>query len=232
MKNKITVFGVLGEGFKLGLKNALSIICAVILWLLTIWVPYINVGTTIALCAIPVALAQGKTISPLFIFESKYRKLMGEFFLLVVFIYMAMIPLLLFLAVPAFVVGIAWSLAVYLLIDKGLAPGEALVKSNKLTYGYKWRIFGISVILSLIPMLCCCLIDMEDLIDGCVSGWIAVLIIVVCLLVHIWCCGCNAIIYRNLSADETCENADGNAQNATVEANIEAVAEPTEAAND
>lgn len=230
MKNKITVFGVLGEGFKLGLKNALSIICAVILWLLTIWVPYINVGTTIALCAIPVALAQGKTISPLFIFESKYRKLMGEFFLLVVFIYMAMIPLLLFLAVPAFVVGIAWSLAIYLLIDKGLAPGEALVKSNKLTYGYKWRIFGVSAVLVVVPLLSSCLSIAE--IDIASEIWFILLTLVVQLLVVVWSLGCNAIIYRNLSADETCENADGNAQNATVEANIEAVAEPTEAAND
>lgn len=206
MKNKITVFGVLGEGFKLGLKNALSIICAVILWLLTIWVPYINVGTTIALCAIPVALAQGKTISPLFIFESKYRKLMGEFFLLVVFIYMAMIPLLLFLAVPAFVVGIAWSLAIYLLIDKGLAPGEALVKSNKLTYGYKWRIFGVSAVLVVVPLLSSCLSIAE--IDIASEIWFILLTLVVQLLVVVWSLGCNAIIYRNLSIDETCEKAD------------------------
>ncbi len=200
MKNKITISSVLGEGLNIGLKNALSIICAIILWLLTIWVPYINVGTTIALCAIPVALAQGKTISPLFIFESKYRKMMGEFFLLAVFIYMAMIPLLIFLIVPAFVVGIAWSLAFYLLIDKGLTPGEALTTSNRLTYGYKWRIFGVSVVIAIVPVLLVCISSFVDNI------WLLLLTLVVELIVAVWSLGCNAVIYRNLSAEEPKEN--------------------------
>ncbi len=204
MKNKITISSVLGEGLNIGLKNALSIICAIILWLLTIWVPYINVGTTIALCAIPVALAQGKTISPLFIFESKYRKMMGEFFLLAVFIYMAMIPLLIFLIVPAFVVGIAWSLAFYLLIDKGLTPGEALTTSNRLTYGYKWRIFGVSVVIAIVPVLLVCISSFVDNIAD--SWWLLLLTLVVELIVAVWSLGCNAVIYRNLSAEEPKEN--------------------------
>ncbi len=204
MKNKITISSVLGEGLNIGLKNALSIICAIILWLLTIWVPYINVGTTIALCAIPVALAQGKTISPLFIFGSKYRKMMGEFFLLAVFIYMAMIPLLIFLIVPAFVVGIAWSLAFYLLIDKGLTPGEALTTSNRLTYGYKWRIFGVSVVIAIVPVLLVCISSFVDNIAD--SWWLLLLTLVVELIVAVWSLGCNAVIYRNLSAEEPKEN--------------------------
>jgi len=205
MKNKITISSVLGEGLNIGLKNALSILGAIVLWLLTLWVPYINVGTTIAICAIPVALAQGKTISPLFIFESKYRKMMGEFFLLAVFIYMAMIPLLIFLIVPAFVVGIAWSLAFYLLIDKGLAPGEALTTSNRLTYGYKWRIFGVSVVIAIVPLLLACI----SLLAGNVadSWWFLLLMLVIELLIAVWGLGCDAVIYRNLSAEEPKENA-------------------------
>ncbi len=205
MKNKITFSGVLGEGFQIGLKNALSIICAVALWILTIWVPYINVGTTIAICSIPVALAQGKTISPLFIFESKYRHLMGEFFLLVVFIYMAMIPLLLFLVVPAFVVGIAWSLAIYLLIDKRLSPTEALLKSNQLTYGYKWRIFGVSFVLAIVPLLFSCISVACPYATE--SVWYMLLSVVFQLIVVVWSLGCDAVIYRNLSAEETAEEA-------------------------
>lgn len=55
-QRKITVSSVLSEGIGLGLKNAPSLLGAVILWLLTIWIPYINVGTTIAIQTIPIEL--------------------------------------------------------------------------------------------------------------------------------------------------------------------------------
>lgn len=78
---KIEIIPVISEGFQIGMKNFVSIFVAVLLWLLTFWVPYINVGTTIAILSLPVALSKGEGIlSPLFIFESKYRRYMGEFF--------------------------------------------------------------------------------------------------------------------------------------------------------
>lgn len=79
---KITVTGVLSEGIGLGIKNAVSMLGATVLWLLTIWIPYLNVGTTIAMNTIPIELSKGKVISPLFIFDGKYRKYMGEYFTL------------------------------------------------------------------------------------------------------------------------------------------------------
>lgn len=63
-QRKITVLSVLNEGYLLGVKNAASIIVATILWLVTIWIPYLNVGTTIAMATLPVALSKGKVISP------------------------------------------------------------------------------------------------------------------------------------------------------------------------
>ena len=48
-QRKITVAGVISEGIGLGIKNAISMLGATILWLLTIWIPYLNVGTTIAM---------------------------------------------------------------------------------------------------------------------------------------------------------------------------------------
>ena len=36
---KITVTGVLSEGIGLGIKNAVSMLGATVLWLLTIWIP-------------------------------------------------------------------------------------------------------------------------------------------------------------------------------------------------
>ena len=66
-QKKITVTGVLSEGIGLGIKNAVSMLGATVLWLLTIWIPYLNVGTTIAMATIPIELSKGKVISPLFI---------------------------------------------------------------------------------------------------------------------------------------------------------------------
>lgn len=59
---KITVTGVLSEGIGLGIKNAVSMLGATVLWLLTIWIPYLNVGTTIAMNTIPIELSKGKVI--------------------------------------------------------------------------------------------------------------------------------------------------------------------------
>ena len=73
-ERKITVMGVIQEGIGVGLKNSLSLLGAIVLWILTIWIPYINVGTTIAIYTIPVALSKGKVISPTFIFDAKYRQ--------------------------------------------------------------------------------------------------------------------------------------------------------------
>ena len=91
---KITVTGVLSEGIGLGIKNAVSMLGATVLWLLTIWIPYLNVGTTIAMNTIPIELSKGKVISPLFIFDGKYRKYMGEYFTLIGLMYLAIIPAL------------------------------------------------------------------------------------------------------------------------------------------
>lgn len=63
-QKKITVTGVLSEGIGLGIKNAVSMLGATVLWLLTIWIPYLNVGTTIAMATIPIELSKGKVISP------------------------------------------------------------------------------------------------------------------------------------------------------------------------
>ena len=217
MEKKITVFGVIGEGFAIGMKNSLSLLGAVILYVLTIWIPYINVGTTIAMCSIPIELSKGKVISPLFIFDAKYRKYMGEFFLLVGFIVIALLPLILFGFIPAIVISFAWSLAVFLLLDKGIAPGEALVQSNQLTYGYKWTLFFISVILELISIIVLIYpyfafmdaslgyaFDSLESFEGVSVPWLPIVVMIIMLLViQFVSLGASAVVYRNLTAPET-----------------------------
>lgn len=45
---KLDFAETLKDSIEIGVKNAPSIVVAVILWLVTIWIPYLNIGTTIA----------------------------------------------------------------------------------------------------------------------------------------------------------------------------------------
>lgn len=195
-QKKITVTGVLSEGIGLGIKNAASMLGATVLWLLTIWIPYLNVGTSIAMTTIPIELSKGKVISPLFIFDGKYRKFMGEYFTLIGLMYLAIIPALFFMLIPGIIISIGWSLAIYILLDKGVAPGEAMIQSNKATYGYKWTIFGVSFILGIAFYI------LSRIIFGIADGGFAMLLLFLIVIIYtVAALGCNAIIYRNLTAE-------------------------------
>lgn len=55
---------VLNQTFNTAIKNIPSILGAALLWVITIWVPYINVGTTIALFyGMPLELSRGKVMN-------------------------------------------------------------------------------------------------------------------------------------------------------------------------
>ena len=137
----LTVGGIIQNGFLTGLKNAASLVGAVALWALTIWIPYLNVGTTIGLLGLIAAMSKGDVISPTAIFRSEYRKQMGEFFLVQAFMGIGVTIGLTFLVIPGIVIALAWGLAPLLVIDQGMNPTEALQKSNDLTSGKKWVIF-------------------------------------------------------------------------------------------
>ena len=134
------------DAITIGVKNAPSVIAAVALFLVTIWIPYINIGTFIAITLLPTQLAKGEVINPLGIFDSKYRRYMGEFLitmgLMVIPIYIDFI----FMIIPGIVLSLAWSLAYYFLIEKGKNPIEALKASNDATYGSKWTMFAVALV--------------------------------------------------------------------------------------
>lgn len=192
---KITLGSVLSEGLGIGVKNALSIVAATVLWMLTIWIPYLNVGTTIAMTTIPIELSKGQIISPLFIFDAKYRQYMGEYFTLIGLMLIALIPAFLFMIVPGIIIGIGWSLSIYILLDKGVAPGEALVRSNKATYGYKWTIFLVGAVLYAVYWIGMTVFSLIPFIG-------VVLIIALWLIYIVAQMGCSAVIYRELVSDE------------------------------
>ena len=148
MEVKKLDFGeTLKDSVAIGVKNAPSVIAAVVLFLITIWIPYINIGTFIAITLLPTQLAKGEVINPLGIFDSKYRRYMGEFLitmgLMVIPIYIAMI----------FMISIAWSLAYYFLIEKGKNPMRAIKASNDATYGSKWTMFFVILVFGVLASI-------------------------------------------------------------------------------
>ena len=198
--NKLPFKETLTEACQIGLKNLLSLIAVTVLYLLTIWIPYLNVGTTIAMESIPAELAKGHVIDPFFIFNGKYRKNMGEFFILIGLELMAFVPAFLLGIIPACVLSIAWGLAILLFVDKDMKAMDALRKSNELTYGYKWRIFGLSLVLGLFFGIVSGILGyLGGLISETMAGIVSVILSV--LLVP-FALGLDAVIYRNLTRED------------------------------
>lgn len=194
MEKKITIQSILTNGFTIGIQNAASLVGAIVLWILTIWIPYINIGTTIAIATLPIEMSKGKIFSPLSIFDKKYYSFMGEFFLLMGLMLSGITMGMIFFIIPGYVIAIAWSLAVYLLIDKKMNPMEALSASNKMTMGYKWTIF-----LALFVLMIVFYILMFIFIKIPAIGFILAFLLIVVLWAAIM--GCSAYIYKTLSAD-------------------------------
>lgn len=150
MAKKLAVFPTIKEGIAIGAKNIGPILVNVLLWAVTLWIPYLNVGTTIALSVGIVAKAsRGEPISMTEIFNPKYRKYMGEFFLTMGLIAAGTGVGLVFFIVPGIVIGLTWCMAILLVVDKGKNPAEALTLSNNCTYGYKGKMFGIYFLVGL-----------------------------------------------------------------------------------
>jgi hypothetical protein len=148
---KLAVGATIKGGIGIGTRNIGPILVHVLLWVLTVWIPYINVGTTIGLMAGIVSKAsRGEAIPMTEIFDSKYRKYMGEFFLASGLIGVGVSIGIIFAIIPGIVIAIAWSLAILLVVDKGKNPTEAITLSNNSTYGYKARMFGIYFLVGLI----------------------------------------------------------------------------------
>lgn len=137
------------EGFSSGLRNALSLFGTIILYVLTCWIPYINIGTTIALASLPARWAEDKTFNPLEIFDSRYRRVMWNWMLLSIFLFGIYLVSVVFLFYPVIVASIALSLSVLYVIEKDKTPIDAIQASNQATYGNKWMIFGINILYSL-----------------------------------------------------------------------------------
>jgi hypothetical protein len=209
MANRLDFFTVLKEGFGYGTKNIPSLLGAIVLWLVTIWIPYVNVGTTIAICTLPLQLSKGEIFSPLSIFDKKYYRYMGEFFLTAGFMLAGILGAAAFMFFPAIAVSLAWSLAILLLLDKGLNAAEAIRLSNQLTYGNKWTMFFVSFVLGFAYFIACWIITyimgllmsvVESLEGVLVIGLFLFILYLALLIVYMaFSIGCQASIYGTLS---------------------------------
>lgn len=137
--NELTIGAIVTNGIQIGLRNFVPLLINAFLYVLTAWIPYINVGTTIGLVNLVPKMVKDEGLSPTEIFNPEYRKQMGEFFLLSGLMFGMLLASLALLVMP--IVRIAFGQSFYLLLDRGLDPMAALRKSNELTYGKKWTIF-------------------------------------------------------------------------------------------
>ncbi len=140
----------ISTSFKLGINQFWSVLGAILLWIITIWIPYINVGTTIGLVRLQIKLGRGEKISADEIFDAENRIPMGKMFLLWSFMATGIMMGTIFLIVPGIVLWYAWFLSSMLILDKKLDPIQAMSKSYDLTYGYKWLIFFITLAINFI----------------------------------------------------------------------------------
>lgn len=193
------------EGFSSGLRNALSLLGAVILYLLTIWIPYINIGTTIAMASLPARWAEDRTFNPLEIFASRYRRVMWNYLLASMLTFLICLMAFAFMFFPLLVAVIAMSLVSLYVIEKDMTPIDAIQASNKATYGNKWMIFGIRFLYGLGAQLVFLLISvllgllLADTGSGAVIMLVSILLYGLIVLMASVMIGINGSIWRQLN---------------------------------
>ena len=199
---KLEVIPTIKEGIAYGLKNIPSLLGMTFLYLITIWIPYLNVGTTIGLCKSIIKIGRGEVINPLDIFKAENFKNLGDFFLLLGLIAMGVGVAFGFMIIPGLVVSIAWGFAVYFFIDKGLSPTKCLKVSWKVTDGEKWTIFWIILLTCII--FCVLIAVLFSLSTGKLGWFFTILGVVGYLLMFAAIIAVDGVMYRHFSekADE------------------------------
>ena len=118
---KLEIKKTIMDAIQYGLKNVGPLILMVILYVVTIWIPYLNVGTTIGFYKSIIKIGKGEVINPLAIFDKENFKVnLGEFFLLIGLLSVGISAATIFMFIPGIVMGLAWGFAVYFFLDKGL----------------------------------------------------------------------------------------------------------------
>lgn len=191
---QLSVGEIISNGIATGMKNFLNLLLTAILFWVTVWIPYLNIGAFIGLQDLIPKMSRNESISPTGIFDAKYRKNFGEFFILMALLYAGTIAGTLFVCVGAVVVQIAWMLALPLFIDRGIGPIESLRLSNQLTYGHKMTIFLAEVIFFAGIVIVVLILSLIDQMLGRIVGVLLYILLFPILL------GMMAYVYGKLTS--------------------------------
>ena len=218
---KLDIMQTIKDGVQYGLKNFFPLLLMVILYVVTVWIPYLNVGTTIGLYKAVIGIGRGETIDPTSIFSKDNFKNLSGFFLLLGLVYIGTVVAFMFMFIPGLVMGIAWGFAIYFFIDKKVSPLKSLQLSYDSTYGNKWRIF-------LVGLVCGILIGIICGILGAIPKVGAVLAVIACILCIAIMVAVEGVMYNFFSkkADEILnQKKDTPAAEPVVEAEVDEVAD-------
>lgn len=141
MESKLNIQQTLADGVRLGFKNIVNLLLMTLLFMITFWIPYLNVGTTIGFYKAIIALSKGEPIDPTSIFNKDNFKSLGDFFLLLGLETAGIGAAAMFFLFPALVVSLAWQFAIYFFLDRKTSPLKSLGLSYDTTCGEKWRLF-------------------------------------------------------------------------------------------
>lgn len=163
---KLDIMQTIKEGIQYGLKNFFPLLLMVVLYVITFWIPYLNVGTTIGVYKAIIGIGRGEVVNPTSIFDKDNFKNLGGFFLLLGLLAMGVTGAAAFMFIPALVIGIAWGFAMYFLIDKKVSPLKALGLSYDATYGNKWRIFFVGLLCGVAICIICAILGAIPKVGG------------------------------------------------------------------
>ena len=178
---KLDIMQTIKDGVRYGLKNFFPLLLMIILYMVTVWIPYLNVGTTIGLYKAVIGIGRGETIDPVAIFAKENFKDLSGFFLLLGLLYMGVTVACFFMLIPGFVMGIAWGFAIYFFLDKKVSPLKSLQLSYDSTFGNKWRIFFTEFLCAFLVGLVCGLLGSIPKVGpvlACVSALLCAAIVV------------------------------------------------------
>ena len=188
----VKIDGILRDGTKIGIENLLPVCVNYLLFILTCWIPYLNIGTFIGIITLPAKMGKGETLSFTEIFNPVYRKYMGEGFLTFSLMSGGIFIGFMFFIIPGIVIGLAWSLALLLVFDKNMDPIAALKKSNDATYGSKWMIFLGKLVYYILIAIVLAILSKLPLI----GSFLSFIFMIVCVSLL---AGIDAYIYRELT---------------------------------
>lgn len=189
MESKLNFQQTLVDGVNLGIKNIGNLLLMAFLYMITFWIPYLNVGTTIGFYKNVIALSKGEEVVPTSIFKKENFKNLGDFFLLLGLQTAGIGAAAMFFFIPAMVVSLAWQFAMYFFLDKGTSPLKSLSVSYNATLGEKWTLFFVylacAVVIGLVVGLLAAIPK--------VGGLLAFLAIIACVAIVI---GVEATLYK------------------------------------